>query len=280
MQAEQEVSSLQPRINGLAFQRQDGENRLVDATQWLALDEALQRLMAEEELADCEGSLLAETAAAQASKVLWRIVLGPVDDAQILRTTALQGWLHQPFAAPGHKRARLHHHAFATARRQLAPPLGCGLHARSVGKIDKVMGGRDQQLVARRSELSDLSHMPEMVLVHVQGAFGRQQMERRDAIIIERSDRPTITPISLGILPGAGATGLEMREQRRERRVTGGRAFQERNRGGETGAGCGARRSILLTDQRLGLSGPRHDLRIEQSPCRLMPIPERHLRHG
>jgi len=54
MQAEQEVSSLQPRIDGLAFQRQDGENRLVDATQWLALDEALQRLMAEEEFADCD----------------------------------------------------------------------------------------------------------------------------------------------------------------------------------------------------------------------------------
>src|SRR5215510_13443013 len=113
MQAEQEVRQLQPRINGLAFQRQDGENRFVNTTQRLALDEALQRLMAEEELADCEGSLLAETATAQSSKVLRRIVFRPVDDAQILWTTALQGRLHQPFAAFGHERARFYHHAFA-----------------------------------------------------------------------------------------------------------------------------------------------------------------------
>src|SRR5215468_5179855 len=102
MQAEQEVRQLQPRIDGLAFQRQDGENRFVDTTQRLALDEALQRLMAEEELADRDGSLLAETATAQSCKVLRRIVLRPIDDAQILRTAALQRRLHQPFAAPDH----------------------------------------------------------------------------------------------------------------------------------------------------------------------------------
>ena len=107
MQAEQEVRQLQPWVNGLAFQRQDGENHFVDATQRLALDETLQRLMAEEELADCERSLLAETATAQASKMLRRIVLRPAVDAQILRTTALQGRLRQPFAAPGDERARL-----------------------------------------------------------------------------------------------------------------------------------------------------------------------------
>src|SRR5215467_1552597 len=100
--------------------------------------------------------------------------------------------------------------------------------------------------------------MPEMVLVHVHSTFGRQQMERRDAIVVERSDRPTIAPISLGILLGAGATGPKMCEQRRERLVASGCRFEERNRRGETRAGCGTRRSILLTDQRLGFCRPRH----------------------
>lgn len=57
-------------------------------------------------------------------------VLWPVDDPEVLGTTALQGGLHQTLAAVSDEAQRLHHHAFAAGGDEVVPP-GRGFGDRS-----------------------------------------------------------------------------------------------------------------------------------------------------
>src|SRR5215470_20035212 len=85
----------QPRIDRLALQRQHREYAFMHPPQRLARDEALQRLMAERELAHREIALAGEAARAEANQVLRRIVLRTIDDAQIFAPPYLQGGLNE-----------------------------------------------------------------------------------------------------------------------------------------------------------------------------------------
>ncbi len=66
------MSDSQTRIDGLAFERQDTEDALVDLSQRLMADETIQSLKPQSELGKGEGTLPSEAAAAQPSQVFAR----------------------------------------------------------------------------------------------------------------------------------------------------------------------------------------------------------------
>src|SRR5262245_65790811 len=105
-----------------------------------------------------------------------------------------------------------------------------------------------------------------MVLVHVDGALSRQQVERGDAVVVERHNRPAVAAVGLGIPGSTRVAGVEAREQRRQRLIAGGSLLQQRNRTGKTGARGRTRGRILLANERLSLGGPWHYLGVEQGP--------------
>ncbi len=71
---------LEPRIDRLAFQCQHGEDAFMDPAQRLARDKALQGLMSERKLAQCQIALAREAARTKPGEVLGRIIFRPVDD--------------------------------------------------------------------------------------------------------------------------------------------------------------------------------------------------------
>jgi hypothetical protein len=62
----------------------------------IAGDETRERLDPKRELPDCERPLVAKAARTEASQVVVGCVLGPVDDAQVLTTPALDPGLGDP----------------------------------------------------------------------------------------------------------------------------------------------------------------------------------------
>ena len=91
----EQVDLLQPRIDRLALQREDAEHALVNASERLSLDEALESFDAQRELAQRQRSLPRQAAFAQPLEVLGQRVLRPVDDPQILAAAALDRRLQQ-----------------------------------------------------------------------------------------------------------------------------------------------------------------------------------------
>src|ERR1700712_3061092 len=83
------------RVDGLALHRQHAEDRLVDAVEGLAGDEALEGLDAEGELAGRQAALAGEVAGAQALELGRVGVLRAVDQPQVLAPAALDPRLDQ-----------------------------------------------------------------------------------------------------------------------------------------------------------------------------------------
>ena len=111
------TGDLQPRVDGLALEREHGEHALVHAVERLAAHEALERLDAEAELAGGERALAAEPASAEPLDLARIGVLGAVDDAQVLASAALDPGLDEALAAAGDEAHRLDDHALAAAPR-------------------------------------------------------------------------------------------------------------------------------------------------------------------
>src|SRR4051812_19569771 len=82
-------SGLQPRVDRLALEGEDAEDALVDAAERLAADEPLERLDPERELAMGEPALAREPPLAQPLEMLGHVVLGAVDDPEVLGSAAL-----------------------------------------------------------------------------------------------------------------------------------------------------------------------------------------------
>ncbi len=115
-------------------QRQHAKGALVDAAQRLVAHAALAALDAERELAQGQRALGREAAPAQARQRTWRAVLGAVDDAQVLRPTALDRRLHESAPPVGDKLQWLNDHALAALAGQLLPPC----RRRHAGRIIEV----------------------------------------------------------------------------------------------------------------------------------------------
>src|SRR5262249_41738160 len=136
---------LQPRIDRLAFERQDAEDAFVDAPQRLAADEPLERLDPQGEFAERERSLLGQSAIAEPREVLFGRVIGSVNDAELLAAAALDRRLHQTAAAAGDEFQRLDDHSLAAARGKLVPPADPRLLAGCIGKVDDEKGRGDEE---------------------------------------------------------------------------------------------------------------------------------------
>ena len=135
---ERRDAASKPRINRLALERQHPEDALVDPIERLLLDEAVERLEAEGELAKGERALGAQASLAQALEVLGERVLGTVDDAKVLAPAALESGLDQPPPRAHEEVERLDDHPLRTAPGDRLPPARTGLLARRVGHIHDV----------------------------------------------------------------------------------------------------------------------------------------------
>src|SRR5262245_61734782 len=109
----------QPRIDRLALQREHGEAALMDAPQWLAAHEPLQRFHTERKLAQRQRPLGPQGARAQPVEVLRRRVFRAIDDPQILSTATFHGRLYQSTPPLRHEVEWLHHHPLAALSREL-----------------------------------------------------------------------------------------------------------------------------------------------------------------
>ena len=80
-------------------------------------------------------------------EVLRKQIFGSVNDAQILRTAALERRLDQPSTATRNEREWLRDHPLATTRREVLPPSDRGLFRRRVRQIDDTIRRRARRTV-------------------------------------------------------------------------------------------------------------------------------------
>ena len=119
--------------------------------------------------------------------MLGRGVLGAVDDPQVLATAALDRRLNEAPAAAGDEVQRLDHHAFAAPAGSASHQAARLGHAHGSAEIDHpIRRGEQQAMDRRRHSAGERLHVPDVVLVDVHGAFAGQQVEGRQAQIVER----------------------------------------------------------------------------------------------
>ena len=102
---------LQPRIHWLAFKREHAKDTLVNTSQRLALNEALEAFDAQGELPERKRAFARKSPLAQPLKMLRKGVLRPVDNPQIFAPSALNCRLEQTTRAGGDESRRLDHSA-------------------------------------------------------------------------------------------------------------------------------------------------------------------------
>src|SRR5690606_41397290 len=81
----------QPRVDGLALEREHAEHTLVDESQRRLVHEPLERLESQAELANREAALSRQPPRAQPLEVLLRVGLRPGDGPQVFAPAALAG---------------------------------------------------------------------------------------------------------------------------------------------------------------------------------------------
>ena len=145
--------------------------------QGLLANEPLQRLDAQCKLPARERALRSDVPRTQAFKVLREKVLGAVDDAKVLRASALYGWLGDPASAFRDEVERFNDHAFSSLRRHLRPPSDCIRSARLIVKVNDLEWGSEQYLRVRSAELGNHLHVPSVRLVCMNRSFTRQDVE-------------------------------------------------------------------------------------------------------
>src|SRR5262249_35676678 len=148
-----------------ALQRQHGEHAFMHSPQRFVRREALQRLVAEGELAQGEIALAGEAARAEPDQIFRRIVLRTINDAQIFAPAHLQGGLTQSLLPPGDEGAGLDAHALAAAGGQRLPPRDGATDRAFVVERDPTPAGWGYDLVAGSSQAVGEAHVPDMILI-------------------------------------------------------------------------------------------------------------------
>src|SRR6266542_2999573 len=262
----------EPRIDGLALERQHAEDALMDAAQRLAADEALERLDAEREFANGERALAAEAAGAKTLEVGGLGVLGAVDDAQVLAPARLERGLDEAAAAAGEELERLDDHPLAAAFGKLFPPCGAGALTLGVGGVDDDVRGWMEQVV-RGAEVGECLHVPEVVLVDVDAALACEQVEGGELEVVDRAHRPAVAPVGVHEVGGGVGAGAGAFEQGAELAVDPPARGVERGDGlAQAEAGRRSDGRVLPAQQLLGLGRPGHQLAVEQEPIGLEPL--------
>ena len=131
-------------------------------------------------------------------EMLGQRVFGAVDDPEILTSATFDCGLQQTTRASRDERQRLDDDAFAAGSvrsiHQSVAAASLAGSARSTTRkgvvISRPSSGSD--------ETADRVHVPRVILVGVHRAFGGHHVERRDADVAKRFDRPAVVPVRLG----------------------------------------------------------------------------------
>src|SRR5690242_12143681 len=99
-------------------------------------------------------------------------------------------------------------------------------------------------------------------------------MKRRELQIVERLDRPAVTPVSIDVLCGSRLSLSIAIEQRRDLGVRLLRLRERADNVDQRRARGGANGRILLPNEFLRLSRPRHQLTVQTNPVRLELVPD------
>jgi hypothetical protein len=132
-----QTANLKPRIDRFALQRQNAEDALVHSPQRFSPHESLQGFDSQREFSDRQRPLTAEASVSQSRQMLIGRIVGAVNDAEVFRSAALNGRLHQPLLTPRDKIQRLDYHSLTTAVGESAPPGDALLFACRYGDIDR-----------------------------------------------------------------------------------------------------------------------------------------------
>jgi hypothetical protein len=95
------------RIDRFAFQRKHAEDAFVNATQWFASDESLERLEPECEFPQRQGSFMTQAALPQTAEILFGRIFRPIDDPQIFTPATFYRGLNEPSPTGGDKNRRV-----------------------------------------------------------------------------------------------------------------------------------------------------------------------------
>lgn len=146
----------QTRVDGLAFHCEDTEYAFVDAMQRFSRNESFECFDTEGEFASSEGPLLAHATVAKTLEVVRREVIGPIDDAQVLRSPTFDSRLDEPTLA-GHDRCeRFDDHPFPTVAHKLLPPRDGGCLAFRIVQVHRdVPGGTDKPVPSGDQAIGD-----------------------------------------------------------------------------------------------------------------------------
>src|SRR5262245_8826285 len=105
----------------------------MDPAQRCARDEAFKRLETERKLPDGQGPLGRKAAPPKTVQVLRKIVVGSIDDPEIVASPAFDGRLEQAISLGAYQERRgLYHHAFAARCGHLHPPVDCPFKAAAI----------------------------------------------------------------------------------------------------------------------------------------------------
>src|SRR5215472_2943475 len=109
-------------------------------------------------------------------------------------------------------------------------------------------------------------HVPEMIVIKVDAAFGSQQMKWSEFQVVEGLYGPTVASICFDEVCGKGCAFPNAIVKRSDFRILGLGLLQA-GKGRLTCAACrSANRSVLAAQKFLGLGGPRHQFGVKTEP--------------
>src|ERR1035437_9153214 len=194
---------LQPRVARLALKGENRKGALVDATQRLVADESLQTFDPQGELASSEAALAGEVSRAQALEVLGQGVFRAVDDPQILGAAALDGGLDGPAGLSTRREVEgLDDHALSPTPGQFEPPGNAGGDGLRTSHVNHAIRRCEKQSIVLLADPGQRVHVPDVIAVAVDVAFGGQQVERCELQVGERSDRPCVPLVGIDVEAG------------------------------------------------------------------------------
>src|SRR5439155_14624690 len=119
-----------------------------------------------------------------------------------------------------------------------------------------------------------LLHLPEMRLLEVRRTFRGEDLKRGQAQIAHIAHRPAITTVGLDVTGDSRAPTLQAHLELPERDPARGRALNRRRSELKGSGGRDADGSVLVDEEVLCFSRPRHQLAVEADPSRVERFPE------
>ena len=150
----------------------------MNSTQRLTTDKTFEGFDAEGKLALRQRTLAPQSAGTQTVEMSREGVFGTIDNAKVLAAAAFHAGLHNPTAAFCNEIHWLHNHTLTAALGVFAPPINGLALTHRIEEIDLVIFGKQQETRIRNAEATKGLHVPEVVSIDMDSAFGGEQMKR------------------------------------------------------------------------------------------------------